>query len=85
MTVEEASIPPFDIWPDNLQAFNVFVSMLTQWRTGFNGPTGLDYSALPEVWRRTKTAPQDRDDVFDCLRVMEDAALEHIRASQKKD
>jgi hypothetical protein len=37
------------------------------------------------VWRRTKTAPKDRDDVFDCLRVMEDAALEHIRASQKKD
>jgi hypothetical protein len=64
--------------------------MLTQWRVlispmGTLVHTGLDYSALPEVWRRTKTPPKDRDDVFDCLRVMEDAALEHIRATQKKD
>lgn len=40
-----------------------------------NGPTGLDYSVLPEIWRRTKTPISERDDVFECLRVMESEAL----------
>lgn len=57
--------------------------MATQWRLGYGGPTGLDYSALPEVWRRTKTPSEDRDDVFDALRVLEDAALEQMRKDQK--
>ena len=57
--------------------------MATQWRIGFAGPTGLDYSALAEVWRRTKTPPDERDDVFDSLRVMEDTALETMRKQQK--
>lgn len=77
--MEEASGPPVEIWPDNAQAFNAFVAMSTQWRIASGGPTGLDYSALSEVWRRTKVHPSDRDDVFDAIRVMEDAALEVMR------
>jgi hypothetical protein len=43
-----------------------------------NGCTGLDYSALPEVWRRTKTSPALRDEVFEQLRYMEVAALNEM-------
>lgn len=83
LTVEEACGPPVEIWPDNLQAVNVFVAMSTQWRIGMNGPTGLDYGVLPEIWRRTKTPPKDRDAVFNDLRTMEDAALETMRKAKK--
>lgn len=84
LTVEEASGPPVDIWPENLQSHNVFVVMLDQWIMGFNGPVGLNYGSLPEVWRRTKTPHADRDRIFDDLRVMADTALGIIRAQQKK-
>lgn len=73
-----------EVWPDNQQALAVFISMCTQWRTGMAGPVGLDYAVLPEIWRRTKTPPQDRDDAFDCLRVMEDAALTFFRHAAEK-
>jgi hypothetical protein len=53
--------------------------MGTQWRSGMGGATGLDYSALPEVWRRTKTPEAERDQVFADLRVMEMVALDEMR------
>lgn len=85
LSIEEASGPPIDVWPDNLAAVNVFIAMSTQWRrAGMTGAAvGLDYSVLPEMWRRTKTPPAERDAVFDDLRVMEDAALEQMRLNQK--
>ena len=80
MTLDEASAK-VDVWPDNLPALNVFIAMSTQWRrAGSAGQAvGLDYTALPEVWRRTKTPSDQRDLVFDDLRVMEDAALEQMQ------
>lgn len=52
--------------------------MSTQWRSGLNGPFGLDYAALAEVWHRTKTPEEDRDSIFEDLRIMENAALEEM-------
>jgi len=63
------------VWPANRRATIVFLAMRTQWRTGFNGPTGLDYCALPEVWKRLQIPKKKRDQVFDDLRVIEAAAL----------
>ncbi|MGJ7497459.1 DUF1799 domain-containing protein [Variovorax sp. RT4R15] len=73
---------PTEVWPDNWQALIVFTTMSTQWR-GSNGPTGFDYGVLPEIWRRTKTPIDTRDEVFDCLQVMELAALEQMRSKPK--
>jgi len=81
--VEEASGPPVELWPDNAQSVNVFMAMSTQWRMGPIGPSGLDYNVLPEVWRRLKVAPVDRDQVFQDLMAMEDEALRVMR--EKKD
>lgn len=53
----------------------VFAAMRTQWRVGMSGPTGLDYAALPEVWRRCQVAPHQRNEVFLDLQVLEQAAL----------
>lgn len=58
---------------------NVFIAMLTQWRVGVRGATGLDYGPLPGVLRMMGVPRKDWPDVFDGIRVMEDAALEQIR------
>lgn len=86
VALKNAGIDPEDlacngsinVWPENRQAVYVFMTLRTQWRYGMNGPTGLDYSALPETWRRTKTPPADRDQVFAALRILEVAALNEM-------
>lgn len=49
--------------------------MRTQWRFGMSGATGMDYSVLPEMWRRMRVPVDERDQVFSDLQVMEAAAL----------
>lgn len=68
-----------EIWPDNIQSVNVFVAMSTQWRSGMAGATGLDYGVLPAVLRLTAVPRAAWSEVFESLRVMEDAALEVMR------
>lgn len=63
------------IHPENVTAFEVFVSMRTQWRTGMNGVTGLDYAALPMVEARCGVKRKQRQEVFAAVQVMEDEAL----------
>lgn len=67
--------PAVLVWPENRQTVRVFLAMRTQWTYGQNGPVGLNYSSLPEVWRRLHVPPAERDDVFNGLQIMEHAAL----------
>lgn len=70
------------VWPDNRVAVRVFQAMGTQWRVGSAGPTGLDYGVLPEIWRRLRVPPDQRDAVFMDLRVIEGAALEQMHTKE---
>lgn len=65
------------IYPDNWLPVSIFCDMSTQWRVGMKGATGLDYAALPAVMSIRKV--KDRADVFDCIRIMERAALAEMR------
>jgi hypothetical protein len=56
--------------------------MMTQWRTGMNGPTGLDYTALPVIFKIRGVKKKDRVDVYEGMRIMEQAALKSIRESR---
>lgn len=67
---------PVLVWPENRRSVTAFLAMRTQWRYAAGGATGLDYSALPEIWRRVKVPPSDRDEVFHDVQVMEYAALD---------
>lgn len=71
------------VWPENLPATKVFLAMKTQWRIGMAGYTGLDYGALPEIWRRLKVPVSDRDAIFDDLRHIEQAALLALHDGKK--
>lgn len=69
-----------DVWPDNVLAVSVFESMFTQWRrAGMNGiRVGLDYTALSPVLSIRGIPKKQWPELFEDLRVMEDAALEHL-------
>jgi hypothetical protein len=68
-----------EVWPDNWAAVQTFAALSTQWRVGAGGATGLDYGAVPPVMRLTGVPRGDWADVFDCIRIMEVAALEKLR------
>ena len=84
LTLEEASGPAIEIWPDNLLSVNTFIAMLTQWRTGVGGATGLDYGVMPDVMRMTMVPRREWPQVFEDIRIMEDAGLEAMRAARKE-
>jgi hypothetical protein len=71
-----------ELWPDNLLAVNVFIAMSTQWRTGAVGATGLDYSALPAVFRLVGVPRALWTDTFECLRILEGEALRTMSDSK---
>lgn len=75
LTREDLDDADVEINPDNLTAVNAFIAMTTQWRVGFSGATGLDYTALPIVLRMQRVPRGEWDDAFECLRVMEAEAL----------
>lgn len=83
LTVEEASGPPIEVFEENLSTVNTFIALGTQWRVGPNGPTGMDYSAVLAVLQMNGTPRKAWREIFDGIRVMEDAALETIRARIK--
>lgn len=74
-----------DVYPENWPAFVCFTSLQTQWHMGgMGGRTGLMYSAAYQwmdeqgIKKRSK-----RQDLMQCLRVMEIEALNVW--SEKKD
>ncbi len=79
MTIEEASGPAVEVWPDNVAAVNLFISLSTQWRVGPAGVTGLDYNTLPIVMRLQAIPRREQADAFECVRVLEEAAMLALR------
>lgn len=65
-------------------AYNAFVAMTTQWRTGFGGVIGLDYNVLPTVFRLTGVPRKDWPETFECLRFMEAEGLK-VMGEERND
>lgn len=78
--MEEASGPPVDLWPDNVQAVNVFAVICMQWRVGMGGAFALDYSVIEPALRMLRIPPEDWPDVFEAITVMEPVGLQAMRA-----
>ena len=43
---QKASTQDYGIWPENVEAFDIFIRCMTQWRPGPNGVIGLDYNVV---------------------------------------
>ncbi|WP_292450779.1 DUF1799 domain-containing protein [Methylibium sp.] len=82
MSLDEAD-SLLEVWDCNWPAVIAFDALSTQWRSGFDGPTGLDYSAIPTTLRLLgmKSSPA----LFEDIRTMEDAALRYFAFMRKKN
>ncbi len=67
-----------EVWAENMPIISVFSAMQTQWRMGYGGPVGLDYSVLPLVMRAVGVSRASLSEVFDGVQTMELAALDEI-------
>jgi hypothetical protein len=75
MTREDLSGEIVDIWPENLQVFEVFRAMSTQWRVGPGGAVGLDYHLLPFIFKLQGVRAGQQLALFEDIRILENEAL----------
>lgn len=66
-----------EVFEENWPAVEMFLRVQTQWRTGMNGPVGLDYMAVAWVLRLTAEEATHRA-LLEDLQIMESAVLAYI-------
>lgn len=70
-----------DVYPENWAAVTLFSRLGTQWRSGFSGPTGLDYSVLFRLIDEAGLTGDEWQQMLDDIQVLEIAALGAMRAA----
>lgn len=66
----------FWLWPESEEPFGFWLSIQTQWNTGMDGRTGLNYPGVEACMRMRRIRQGDRAELFGYVQVMEQAALE---------
>jgi hypothetical protein len=78
LTPEDYDADGVELLPENWLPFNLFSRLGTQWRVGMAGATGLDYNALYPLLDKQCTTPDEWDNAFADIQVMESAALSEM-------
>jgi len=76
---QAAAVPDGEVylWPCNVQAWDCWCSVQTQWRVGMSGRTGLDYPAVFATLRVVHGLRGEAlREVFECVQAAELAVLE---------
>lgn len=80
--VDEPAEGVFEVWPENVDAVELFCVVSGQWRVlagfGAAGYLGLDYTAVEAAMRMRGVKNKDRARLFADLRVMESAAAQEL-------
>ncbi len=75
----KADRPAFEVWEENIEAFEIFCALGTQWHrvSGLGGvaATGLMYSEATSYMRERGLARKRRLELLEDLRVMERASI----------
>lgn len=73
------------LWPENVDTFNIWCKLQTQWRVGMSGASGLDYTAVAAYLRDVVgVKKKDLPERFEEIRAMEVAALNEWARQQAK-
>ena len=75
---EDFADDAFEVWDESALSANAFTWVMTQWRPGFNGPTGLDYTAAMAALRARGLTVAQIKEIFPDLQHMERAALDQM-------
>jgi hypothetical protein len=70
-----------EVWPENWPTFTLFYDQRTQWRVGFNGPTGLDHGVLYRDLDDLGITGDERLRVKAEISAMEQAALDAMHGT----
>lgn len=84
MAPEDFGDDAVEVWPENWPVVQLFIRVATQWRHGFHGPTGLDYTPMLRLMDRMGLDDSEYDQMIDDIRTLEAAALEEF-ARQRDD
>jgi hypothetical protein len=68
-------IQVFALWPENVEAWSLFMECQTKWRSSFAGRTGLDDAGVDRVLWRMRVRPKNRRRRIEEIALMERAAL----------
>jgi hypothetical protein len=84
----DEALPPesgddFELYPENAQAWEIFNTLNTQWRTSMAGATGLDYTALESTLRLQRIKPKHHPDIFWRVQHLERGALAAMSEQSK--
>ncbi len=64
------------LWPCNVQAWQLWTQLQTQWRVGMGGATGLDYSAVRAWFDEMGLEGDTRRECWAGVRACERATLD---------
>jgi hypothetical protein len=70
------------LWPDNLDGWNAWMGVQTQWRTGMAGATGLDYSGV-RAWLEVMHPKKRHRELLQGIQACERATLD-VWAEQRE-
>lgn len=64
------------LWPENEEAFELWLGLQTQWNVGMAGAFGLDYTGVEACMRMRDIRKKKRNRLFAMVQLMEQACLE---------
>jgi hypothetical protein len=64
------------LWPENDEAFSMWLSVQTQWNAGMGGATGLNYPGVETCLRLRGLKKKAQQKLFLLIQMMERACLE---------
>ena len=85
--VLEAPAAPQDeyvLWPELVPVWNAWHQVQTQWRDGFNGRTGLDYTGVRSALKCLGARKKQIREWFPLLQEAERAAMDEWAKRQKR-
>ena len=82
----EEELPPLRdecwLWPENEEAFDIWLALRTQWNAGMAGAIGLNYAGVESCLNMYGFKRKERQRMFPLIQMMEHATLEewsHLR------
>lgn len=73
-----------EVWEENEPAITLFGSISTQWRLGAGGPVGLDYGVMFYRMDRMGLSPDEHEQLFQDMRIVEGEALSEMNNRDDK-
>ena len=80
---QQEQVEPLYLWPENVEAWNFFQSVSTQWVIGPSGPIGLNYAGVDVARDALGIKRKGWPKLFIGLQAMERATLSAWREKNK--